>query len=118
MSTNQPIVLLSYCCIAICGAIFLAKTTACKAEALPTKIDHLVINEVYTGTKASEYTDQFIELFNPTADTIQLSGYTINRKSGSIVDLSQFVQIESEQYLILYKSVNVESHLIMFSLLE
>jgi DNA/RNA endonuclease YhcR with UshA esterase domain len=99
---------LLYCCTFVLGAIFLFNFSHCRAENAAARADHLLINEIFTGTDVLNYSDQFIELYNPTADPISLKGYFISRKTGNTIDLSLFDEIGSEQYFILYRSTDTE----------
>ena len=65
------------------GSLVSAPTDAVIKEEL--KNDHLIINQVYGGGGKGKtpVSASFIELYNPTAEDIGLSGYTIEYLSGS-----------------------------------
>ncbi|PJJ57581.1 hypothetical protein CLV56_1816 [Mumia flava] len=57
--------------------------TSSPAAAEPA--DHLVINEVYVngGSAGAAYTNKFVELYNPTAASIELDGLSVQYRSAS-----------------------------------
>ena len=66
--------------------------------------NHLIINQIYGGGGKSDtpFTHSFIELYNPTDSTIDLSGYTLSYSSnrannhlGSTIDTSGNLQIDT-----------------------
>lgn len=66
------------------------------AEATPAG-DNIVIREVYLngGSAASSYTNKFIELYNPTAEAIDVEGWSVQYKSsaGTSVTASNIVAL-------------------------
>lgn len=77
----------------------------------PNPTVHLVINEVQIAGASS--TDEFIELYNPTAESIDLTGWSLKRKSSSgteysLVSASSFEgkMISSQGYFLL---ANIQS---------
>ena len=53
-------------------------------KAVKAQTEHLIINQVYGtgGKKTPAFSHSFIELYNPTADTVSLEGYKIQYRSG------------------------------------
>lgn len=51
----------------------------------PPQADHLVISEVYGGggNSGARYANDFIELYNPTADTVSVNGWSVQYANGS-----------------------------------
>ena len=49
------------------------------AQPASAAADHLVVNEVYGGggNSGATYTNDFVELYNPTGSAIDLSGYQV-----------------------------------------
>ncbi|GAA4902595.1 SpnA family nuclease [Tessaracoccus lubricantis] len=63
--------------LAATTALLAASFVAAPAQAVPA--DHLVINEVYArgGSANAPYTKKFVELYNPTSQSIELAGWTL-----------------------------------------
>ncbi|MDO4241931.1 MAG: lamin tail domain-containing protein, partial [Microbacteriaceae bacterium] len=84
--------------------------------ATTTPADHIVINEVYGGggNKGATHNRDFVELYNPTAQAVSLTGWQIqgfskkgNTSNGSPVALSG--TIESGAYFVICGKLKPES---------
>lgn len=69
----------------------------------PTPTPHIVINEVFTngGSSGSNWKDQWIELYNQTSSTINISGWTITIFTGSDV-IPTVTPIPANGYAVIY----------------
>ena len=69
--------------VAIAGAV--ASVTWLTTQSANAAADHLIINEVYGGggNTNAPYTNDFVELYNPTSAPIDLAGYKLTYYSAS-----------------------------------
>ncbi|MCD8046167.1 MAG: lamin tail domain-containing protein [Clostridiales bacterium] len=51
--------------------------TVTASAATETPLNHVIINQVYGGSTDGYASHSFIELYNPTAEAVDLSGWTI-----------------------------------------
>lgn len=72
----------------------------------PVLIDHLIFGEVYYDvdgdTKGEEFTNEWLEIYNPTGESVNIAGYTIedNTDANTLPD----VTIPAEGYVIVTAS--------------
>jgi len=100
---NMKNFLIILCLIILTTVLF--KISTSKAEFIIA--DHLVINEVYPNPLpegTTEQTNEWIELYNPTNQLINLSNCSIEDKAGNSVLLTSYSQIESKEYALVYNS--------------
>jgi hypothetical protein len=64
----------------------------------PLAVDHVVINEVELDPPGNDTGNQWVELYNPTASTVDLSGWTIQTISGLTVTIPQAALIDPQGY--------------------
>lgn len=62
-------------------------------------LDHLVFSEVYYDAKGDDYANEWLEIYNPTRDAINLSGWSISDNSGTWKFPE--ITIESSSYIII-----------------
>ena len=69
--------------LSILMIVSLLPTAALAAETEQAQADHVVINQAYGGggNKGAVYTNDFIELYNPTDEDVSLDGWTIQYAS-------------------------------------
>ena len=68
--------------------------------------DQIVINEIYSHNNSGDPSDkEWIELYNPTASDIDLTGWTIKDGSTTVKNLAGY-GIEADGYLILTKGTD------------
>lgn len=60
----------------------LAPTTVVSAATDPS-VDHVIINQVYGGSYDGSASHSFIELYNPTENTVKLTGWSIQYRSSA-----------------------------------
>lgn len=82
--------------LAVFGIVFIFPEGARGAAAN----EHIVINEVYPSPEAGE--SEWIELYNPTPNEINLSLYTIKDKAGHTFSDLAGMTIKSEDYSVVY----------------
>jgi len=90
----------SYLIILIPISLLALFAFAKKAEAADEHGEHIVINEVYPNPEAGE--SEWIELYNPTPNEINLSFYTIKDKAGHTFSDLGGITIKPEDYSVVY----------------
>ncbi len=64
------------------GAFYLLPSVASPSSQSQPVINHILISEIMAGSDANS-NDEFIELYNPTSNPIDLTGWSIKKKSSS-----------------------------------
>lgn len=100
---HKLIALLFYCSIVLAFELFLFPKNSMAAS------DHLMINEVYPNPETGEV--EWIELYNPTGETIDLADFTIEDysiTSGSKepVPILNFISVDPLGYVVLEKNID------------
>lgn len=86
------------CFIACFFAVFVFAQRSYAAD------DHLVINEVYYDTVGADKDEEWIELYNPTSEEIDLSGYSLISENDSSYFFPEKTLIKSLSFLVLARS--------------
>lgn len=89
---------------AVCGAMVLPVSAPVQAAPRMQAVTHLVISQAYGGggNTGATYTNDFIEIFNPSTSPVSVSGWSVQYASAagttwSVISLSN-VSIEPGQY--------------------
>jgi hypothetical protein len=69
-------------------------------------IDHVVFSEVFYYPSGNDPDKQWVELYNPTSASVDLSGLTIEDNEGTYT-ISNGIIIPSEEYLVIARNETV-----------
>jgi len=107
--------LVGVCLGVVIGPISLRPGEAARAAPLKqasSPVDHVVISEFRTRGPGGEF-DEFVELFNPTGNPIEISGWVIKQSSEDGITITDLVSVDpstilqpGQYYLIAPSSVN------------
>lgn len=96
---SQTIVKLFYCFIVFAALVLFLPKNVCASETEP----HLVINEVYYDTTSIDADEEWIELYNPTADDIALDNFELSYSAHKIT-ISIDETIASKEFTVIARN--------------
>jgi len=89
-------------------------TTTSSTTTTVSPTDHVVFSEVFYDTPGDESDEEWIELYNPTEESVDLSGLTINDNSGTYT-IPDGITIADEEYLVIARNETAFEDLYGFS---
>ena len=78
-------------------------TTTSSTTTTVSPTDHVVFSEVFYDTPGDESDEEWIELYNPTEESVDLSGLKINDNSGTYT-IPDGTSIADEEYLVIARN--------------
>ena len=75
-------------------------TISGSATVMTTTLDHVVFSEVFYDTPGTETDEEWIELYNPTSDSVDLSNFTIQDNADTYT-IPDGTSIASHEFLVI-----------------